>query len=75
MVFISINGQTVRSNAKNGTKKPPIRIAKTRSDSNPQYANEVELVGNARLVYDPEKAIMRCGARMVLVADDVKIIS
>lgn len=72
--FISINGQTIRRNAKHGLRDAPIRIARTRSDPNPTYANEVEILGSARLVYDPAKAIMRCGARLVLVCDDVKVI-
>jgi hypothetical protein len=72
--YVSINGHTVRSNARNGICTPPIRIARTRTDSNPIYASEVEILGGARLLHDPEKAIMRCGARLVLVCDDVKVI-
>lgn len=74
MKYVSINAHTIRSNAKHGTDDPPIRIARTKSDAKPVYAHEIELVGNARLVYDPTKAIMRCGARMVLIADDVKVV-
>jgi hypothetical protein len=64
--FVSINGQTVRKRGDN-----PIRIARTPSDQKPEYANEVDILdvwGNvaARLVYDPGKKIMRCGARLVL---------
>jgi hypothetical protein len=72
--FVSINGHTVRKNSRDGTANPPIRIARTRSDSNPTYASEVEILGSARLLYDPSKAILRCGARLVLVCDDVKVI-
>ncbi len=72
--FVSINGQTIRRNAISGERKPPIRIAKSRHDDKPVYASEVEILGAARLVYDPDKAIMRCGARLVLECTDVKII-
>ena len=72
--FVSINGQTIRKNSRDGSTIPPIRIARTRTDPNPIYASEVEISGSARLIYDPGKTIMRCGARLVLVCDDVKII-
>lgn len=68
MKYVSINGNTIRSR---GDK--PIRIAKTPSDQKPTYANEIVILGGAKLVYDPEQAIMRCGARLVLVCDDVKV--
>ena len=32
--FVSINGHTVRANARHGTCTPPIRIARSRTDSN-----------------------------------------
>lgn len=74
MKYVSINGQTIRRNAARKENVPPIRVASTRSDQHPVYAHEIEIVGNARLVYDPEKAIMRCGARLVLICDDVEIV-
>jgi hypothetical protein len=74
-MFVSINGHTIRSNAKHGTTEPPIRIARTKSDTEPRYAREIEIVGPARLVYDPTKAMLRCGARLVLECADVKVIA
>ena len=53
---------------------PPIRIARSRTDPTPIYAKEVEILGSARLVYDPTKAMLRCGARLVLICDDVRVI-
>ena len=69
MKFITINGQKIR-------KREPfaIRVAKSPSDQKPLYANEVEIIGNSRLVYDPDKRLVRCGARCVLVADDARIV-
>jgi len=72
--FISINSHAIKSNSRYGLAEPPIRIARTRSDPNPIYASEVEISGSARLIYDPTKAMLRCGARLVLVCDDVKVI-
>jgi hypothetical protein len=72
--YVSINGHTIRSNAKHGRNEPPIRIARTPSDSKPTYAHEITLKGDSRLVYDPAKAIMRCGARLVIVSDDVEVV-
>ncbi len=74
MKYISINGHTIRKNAVAGTTEPPIRIARTKSDAKPTYASEVEIVGPARLVYDPCKARIRCGARLVLECADVRVV-
>jgi hypothetical protein len=74
MKYVSINGLTIRRNAIMRTDEPPIRIAKTPSDAKPIYASEIEIVGPARLVYDSRNKIMRCGARMVLICKDVKVI-
>jgi hypothetical protein len=74
MKYVSINGHTIRSNAKHGLAEPPIRIAGTKSDAQPAYAREIEIIGPARLVYDPTKAMLRCGARMVLECADVKVV-
>lgn len=74
--FVSINAHTIRGNAINGTDNPPIRIARSKSDRTPRYAREIEIAGPSRLVYDPCKKLLACGARLVLVAaaDDVRIL-
>jgi len=76
VAYISINGHLIRSNAKNGTSKPPIRIAKTRSDRKPLYASEVEITGPCRLIYKPHNTLLHCGARLVLEVklEDITII-
>jgi len=75
MIYVSINGHVIRGNAKNGTKFPPIRIARSRSDKKPVYASEIEILGSSRLIYDPGKRILACGARLVIEAEAVKVIS
>lgn len=74
MKYVSINGHTIRRNAVLGMSDAPIRIARTKSDRKPAYASEVEIIGPARLVYDPCKKLLHCGARMVLECADVKVV-
>lgn len=74
MKYVSINAHTIRHNAVAGTEDKPIRIARTKSDAKPSYASEIEIVGPARLVYDPTKKLLRCGARMVLECADVRVV-
>ncbi len=74
MKYVSINAHTIRHNAVAGEEAPPIRIARTKSDAKPEYANEIEIIGKARLVYDPRKKLIKCGARMVLMCDDVRVV-
>lgn len=73
MKFVSINGQTVRKNAVTGSRDAPIRIARSPSDQKPVYASEIEIVGPAKLVYNPDSPIMRCGARLVIQCADVRV--
>lgn len=74
MKYVSINAATIRRNAVLHKTEAPIRIAKSKGDAKPVYASEIEIVGPARLVYDPENKILRCGARLVLECADVKVI-
>lgn len=74
MRYVSINGHTIRANAVRKTNNPPIRIARSRSDKNPVYASEIEIVGPARLVYRPNEPILKCGARLVLECKDVVVV-
>ncbi len=74
MKYVSINAGTVRRNAVLGTDEAPIRIARTPSDAKPTYASELEIIGPARLVYDPRHKRLRCGARLVLECADVKVV-
>ena len=72
MKYVSINGHTIRKNAVTGSRDMPIRIARSRSDQKPVYADRIKIIGPAELVYSPDKPIMRCGARLVLVCKDVE---
>lgn len=76
IAYISINGSTIRKNAVTGSRDAPIRIGKSQSDSKPVYAHEITIVGPSQLIYSPDEPIIRCGARLALVAayDDVRIV-
>lgn len=76
VAFISINGQTIRKNAVTGSNEPPIRIGKSQSDSKPVYAHEIMIHGPSKLLYSADEPIIRCGARLALIAayDDVKVL-
>jgi hypothetical protein len=58
--YVSINGNVIRSML----GMAPALHTRSRTGSNPTYASELEILGSARLLYDPEKAILRCGARL-----------
>lgn len=68
MDYVSINGHVIRKNTVTGSDDPPIRIARSRNDSKPRYAREIKINGPCKLVYSPSKAILKCGARLVLEA-------
>ena len=74
--YVSINSHTIRSNAKHGLNAPPIRVASSRNDPKPRYAKEIKINGPSRLVYSPEGAILKCGARLVIeaIAGTVEIV-
>jgi hypothetical protein len=72
-VYISINGQTIRQNARLNEDKPPIRVAVGKSGK-PWYASDVEISGPSRLTYSPDKPAP-WGARLWLEVDDEKDVS
>jgi hypothetical protein len=73
MKYVSINGHTIRANARTGDHDPPIRIAKSHSDKKPVYASEIEIIGPAKLIYGGGR-ILACGARLVLECENVKVL-
>lgn len=72
-MFVSVNSHIIRANKKHGRNDAPIRVAKSRFDRHPAYAREVQLKGNARVIYEPA-GLLSCGARVAIEADDVEII-
>ncbi|WP_079601993.1 hypothetical protein [Bradyrhizobium erythrophlei] len=66
--YVHVNRNVIASNAKHGTDNPAVRLQRGRYGK-PTYANEVEIDGPSRVVYSPHKAILPCGARLVIETD------
>lgn len=67
-VYISINAHLIRRNAVAGTRDAPIRVATGKNDRKPIYARGVIIDGPSELVYQPDSPLLKCGARLVLIA-------
>lgn len=65
-VIIHVHRQVIDRNKKNGTNDPPLIIRRGRKR---EYAHEVKLVGEAKVVYSPHKPL-DCGARLWIEAED-----
>jgi len=63
MKYVSINSHTIRQRGDR-----PIRITRSLGDTKPVYANEIDITGPARLVYDKDHAV-----RLVLECADVTV--
>jgi len=58
--IIHVNQHVVKANAKNGTNDPVLTV-KTYKDNT--YAHEVEIKGESKVVYSPDKPLS-CGAKV-----------
>lgn len=67
LAYISVNKQTVARNSRTGSKDAAIAVRFGKSGK-AIYTNSVSIDGPSRLVSDPAKPILRCGARLVLIA-------
>lgn len=66
--YVTINKHIIAHNARNGDNQPPIAVRRTKSGK-AQYVHSVDIRGRSRLVYSPDKPILKCGARLVLITD------
>ena len=57
---IHVNHHVVRSNKKHGKKEPVLTVKTYKSNT---YAHEVEIKGESKLIYSPDKPLS-CGARV-----------
>mgnify|MGYP003650483254 FL=1 len=55
----------IRSNKKHGTNEPVITVKTYKSNT---YGHEVEILGNSKVVYSPDKPLS-CGARVWIETD------
>ena len=67
---IHINMHKIRANKKNGTNEPVITVKTYKSNT---YAHEVEILGESKVVYSPDKPLS-CGAR-VWIETDAEVIA
>ncbi len=60
----------IRANKKHGTKEPVITVKTYKTNT---YGHEVEILGESKVVYSPDKPLS-CGARVWIETDaEVKI--
>ena len=60
----------IRANKKHGTKEPVITVKTSKTNT---YGHEVEILGESKVVYSPDKPLS-CGARVLIETDaEVKI--
>ena len=67
---ININMHKIRANKKHGTNEPVITVKTYKTNT---YGHEVEILGDSKVVYSPDKPLS-CGARVWIETDaEVKI--
>ena len=67
---IHINMHKIRANKKRGTKEPVITVKTSKTNT---YGHEVEILGESKVVYSPDKPLS-CGARVWIETNaEVKI--
>jgi hypothetical protein len=71
LYYTHINRQKIDANRKYKKSDPVITIKRGKSGT-PIYAHEVEFPAGARLVYsDAEAPILPCGARAVIISEEM----
>ena len=58
--IIHVNQHVIKSNTKTGSKDPVLTVKTYKSNT---YANEVEIKGDSKIVYSPDKPLS-CGAKV-----------
>ena len=66
--YIFVNRHTILRNSKHGEKNPPIGVRIGKSGQ-AKYVSELNINGPCKIIYTPEKPILKCGARLVIEVD------
>lgn len=66
--YIHVNRHVIAANTKNGTSNPAVRIQHGKHGKG-QLFHEVELPGPSKVIYSPDRPILPCGARLVIVTN------
>ena len=71
--FIHVNQHVIRANKKHNKNDPVITV---KSGKNYTYFNEVEILGNSKVIYGGnDKPLLNCGARVVVETEsEVRIV-
>jgi hypothetical protein len=69
--IIHVNQHVVKDNSKTGNRNPVLTIKTYKSNT---YAHDVEIIGNSRVVYRPDKPLS-CGAKVWIETDGEVIIN
>ncbi len=69
--YININKHVIAQNNKRAPEdaEPPVRFCRGRSGKQ-TYCHELELPAGSRIVYQPDKPLVKCGARLVIVSPE-----
>ena len=68
--IIHVNQHVIKANAKNGTNDPVLTVKTYKSNV---YAHAVEIAGESRVVYSPDKPLS-CGAKVWIETESSVII-
>ena len=72
-LFVVVNRQVVIANAKHHKADPVLRISFGPNGA-PVYATEVKFPRGGSIRYSPDKPLTKCGARLALVTDVLRIV-
>lgn len=69
--IIHVNQHVIKDNSKTGNRNPVLTVKTYKSNT---YAHDVEIIGNSRVVYRPDKPLS-CGAKVWIETDGEVIIN
>ena len=69
--IIHVNQHVIKDNSKTGKRNPVLTVKTYKSNT---YAHDVEIIGNSRVVYRPDKPLS-CGAKVWIETDGEVIIN
>ena len=69
--IIHVNQHVIKDNSKTGNRNPVLTVKTYKSNT---YAHDVEIIGNSRVVYSPDKPLS-CGAKVWIETDGEVIIN
>ena len=68
--YIHVNQHKIRANKKHGTKEPVITVKTYKTNT---YAHEVEILGESKVVYSPDKPLSCCARVWIETDAEVKV--